>query len=305
MKVFLNRETVNGPYGGGNMFVKSFLELAPRFDVQVGTRLNQKYDAILLIDPRPDDVVGLGINDVLRYKLFQPKVKIFQRVNECDARKQTQGVDQMLAECGKNVDFTFFVSQWMREYHEKRNWPCVNSEVIYNGVDRNVFKPNKKFNNGKTNIVTSHWSDNIYKGYDVQKWLDEFVGKNSEKFTYTFIGRHQNDFKHTNHIQPLFGKKLGDELGKYDLSITGTRADPGPNHCLESIACEIPTYAHFQGGGAVEFVGESHVFSTVEQLESLLLTNEFKPNSLLITDWETCIKTYIDKMKEICNVGSV
>jgi glycosyltransferase involved in cell wall biosynthesis len=191
MKVFLNRETVNGPYGGGNMFVKSFLELAPRFDVQVGTRLNQKYDAILLIDPRPDDVVGLGINDVLRYKLFQPKVKIFQRVNECDARKQTQGVDQMLAECGKNVDFTFFVSQWMREYHEKRNWPCVNSEVIYNGVDRNVFKPNKKFNNGKTNIVTSHWSDNIYKGHDVQKWLDEFVGKNSEKFTYTFIGRHQ------------------------------------------------------------------------------------------------------------------
>lgn len=301
MKLFINRTVVNGPWGGGNAFVKAMFELAPKLGVYVGSHLNQRYDAVLLMDPRPDETTGIGIEEVRRYKLFQPKTKIIQRVNECDARKQTTGVDQMLAAAGASNDCTIFVSDWMRDYHQRRQWPCQKTAVIYNGVDRQVFRQREKLNNGKVNIVTSHWSDNIYKGHDVHQWLDEFVGKHSNDFSYTFIGRHQNQFKNTKHIEPLFGQALGDELGKYDVSVTGTRADPGPNHCLESMSCGIPTYAHFEGGGAVEFVDENHVYKTPEDLETILLSKTFTQNSLSLMDWEACVKLYIQKIQEVVN----
>ena len=301
MKLFINRTVVNGPWGGGNAFVKAMFELAPKLGVYVGSHLNQRYDAVLLMDPRPDETTGIGIEEVRRYKLFQPKTKIIQRVNECDARKQTTGVDQMLAAAGVSNDCTIFVSDWMRDYHQRRQWPCQKTAVIYNGVDRQVFRQREKLNNGKVNIVTSHWSNNIYKGHDVHQWLDEFVGKHSNDFSYTFIGRHQNQFKNTKHIEPLFGQALGDELGKYDVFVTGTRADPGPNHCLESMSCGIPTYAHFEGGGAVEFVDENHVYKTPEDLETILLSKTFTQNSLSLMDWEACVKLYIQKIQEVVN----
>jgi hypothetical protein len=32
----------------------------------------------------------------------------------------------------------------------------------------------------------------------------------------------------------MFGKELGDELGKYDVYASASRFDPGPNHIIES-----------------------------------------------------------------------
>lgn len=302
MKLFINRAVVNGPWGGGNAFVKAMFELAPKLGIYVGSHLNQRYDAALLMDPRPDENTGIGIDEVMQFKLLQPKLKIIQRVNECDARKQTTGVDKMLIDCGAKNDHTIFVSDWMRSYFEKRSWPCASNTVIYNGVDSKIFKPNQKFENGKVNIVTSHWSDNKFKGYDVHQWLDEFVGKHPDDFTYTFIGRHQNVFKNTKHIEPLHGAELGNELGKYDVFVTGTRADPGPNHCLESISCGVPTYAHFEGGGAVEFVDENHVFKSPEELEVVLMTHMFNKNVLIPTSWEACVVAYCNKIAEVCGL---
>lgn len=303
MKLFVNRQVVVGPYGGGNMFLKALFELAPKFDVQIGTKLNQKYDAALLMDPRPDDVVGLGIDDVLRYKLFQSKIKVFQRVNECDARKQTQGVDQMLASCGQHNDFTFFVSEWMREYHQKREWPCASSEVIYNGVDRKVFHPKSAglitTDAHVTRIVTHHWSDNPFKGEDVHKWLDQFVA-NDKSFRYTYIGRTGVPLPNSEVVEPLFGEPLGDKLRHNDIYITATVFDPGPNHVIEAIASGLPTYAHVRGGGAVEFVGADHTFETVEQLTEILKkTTKHEPNKWQPPTWEECIEGYIKRMKEV------
>ena len=304
MKVFINREYVNGPFGGGNLFVKAFLEIAPKLGVQVGTRLNQKYDAILLLDPRPDDTTGLGIDDVRRYKLFQPKVKILQRVNECDARKQTTGVDQMLAAAGVSNDCTIFVSDWMRDYHQKRQWPCQKTAVIYNGVDRDVFRPKNKgmivTDAHVIRVVTHHWSDNPYKGEDVHKWLDQFVAQNKE-FTYTYIGRTLASLPNTKVIDPLFGKALGDELQKHDVYITGTVCDPGPNHVIEAIASGLPTYAHTRGGGAVEFVDSNHTYESVEQLEAILRKTSHEPNAVKFPSWEECVMQYVKKISEVVN----
>ncbi len=87
----------------------------------------------------------------------------------------------------KYCDATIFVSDWTKEYFLNEGWYCNNIFSITNGVDKDIFKPREKMNNGKINIVTHHWSNNHGKGFDIYRKIDEFV-KDNPDFTF-FIYR--------------------------------------------------------------------------------------------------------------------
>ena len=286
---------MEGPWGGGNHFLKGFVEEANKRGHTITYSIENDIDAIYLHDPRPDEL-GISINIAINYKSYFPQTLLIHRVNECDARKGTVGVDDMLRETSKYTDFTLFVSNWMKEYHQSRSWKCDATSVFINGINKDHFFPREKMNNGKINIVTHHWSNNDLKGFDIYNELDEWVAKNPE-FTFTYIGREQGGFKNTKVVPPLFGKDLGDELGKYDVYVSASRHDPGPNHILESLACEIPTYAHVEGGGAVEFSGDSHTFSSMEDLEKILLSKDYQKNSMLPEDWSDRMSILFDQLE--------
>lgn len=311
MKVYINRFPVNGPWGGGNMFVKAFHRVSPDMGVTLvePDTVQGAPDAILLAG-LDNDGVGISAEQAIMYKMYQDRVKLILRVNENDARKGTDHMDEYLLKLAPHVDGTVFVSEWLRDYFMERDWPCQNNTVIINGVDKEVFKPQPKLNNGKLNIVAHHWSDNRLKGADIYEAIDEFVGKNPDKFAFTYIGRHKCDFKHTTVVRPLFGKKLGEELGKHDVYVSASTADPGPNHILEALACGLPTYVHEEGGGCVEFAGVPNAFSTFEQLKQILVaTDPNSPhllpyNAITPSDWPTCIREYIDFLEATCQTPS-
>lgn len=295
MKFYINRSVVDGPWGGGNNFVKAMYDYLPNqgFDI-IEDPYTQIPDIIFLQSPKADSVNNFSINEAIRLKIKFPNIKIAIRVNECDARKGTKDIDKLWIECSKYVDKTFFVSKWMKEYFIEKGWQCNENYIVYNGVDLNHFNKREKINNNRINIVTHHWSNNYLKGFDIYDKLDEFV-KNNEKYTFTYIGRTLNTFKNTRVIDPLFGIKLGNELSKYDLYISASRWDPGPNHILESLACEIPTYVHVDGGGCVEFINDtSRVYFDYEDLinKIKIFKNEEKCNLDCVTDWENCIIHY-------------
>lgn len=301
MKLFINRKPIYSPWGGGNNFVRALFEFAPKFGVDIGVDLNKKYDAILIMDPRPDEHSQIGINEIKQYKRYYQDVKIIQRINECDARKQTNDIDLMLHSSGMINDHTIFVSHWMRDYFLKKSWPCENNSVVINGVNKQCFKPGSKIHNGKINMMTSHWSDNPLKGQDVYEWIDRFVGLNQDQYTFTYIGRTKANLKNSTIISPLFDLALGDEINKYDVCINGSTADPAPNSVIEAIASNIPTYAHARGGGIIELIGNDHVFHNENELESILLKKKFYHNTWVPDDWETCICLYLDKIFETVN----
>ena len=257
MRILINRKPVDGPWGGGNLFVKAFCQYFRSIGHEVVHDFQKDVDVIFMQDPRYSDL-GISINEIAKYKQMNPRVGLIHRVNECDARKGTTDMDFLLRECSKITDLTVFVSKWMENYHKALGWHCSKTSVVYNGVDLDHFKKRDKIKNGKINIVTHHWSDNPLKGADVYKFLDDFVGENPEEYTFTYIGRSGIEFKNSNLISPLYGKSLGEELSKYDVYVSGSKYDPGPNHIIESIACKIPTLCHSQGGGSVEFCG-SHM----------------------------------------------
>jgi hypothetical protein len=260
MTYYLNRQPVlDAPWGGGNGAVKALQHL-PTSD-------------------NPDVILIMGLDDhevapIVTYMADNPQCRLILRVNDCDAHKGTFGVDDRWLTLSKIAHGTIFVSNWMWDHIRMRGWACQNNTVIYNGVDYDAFKPaTNKTPCSKLRIASSHWSDNAMKGQDYYEWLDDFVGKHPDKFEYTFIGRTKAQFKNSRHVQPLFGRALGEELAKHDICVNASRWDPGPNSVTESIACGLPTLVHKDGGGGVEFAGSStpHTFASFDELEEELM----------------------------------
>ena len=70
----------------------------------------------------------------------------------------------------------------------------------------------------KIKIVTHHWSDNLMKGYNFYKYVDELLNnqKYQELFDFTIIGNTPKniEFINTTVIPPLSGGELANELKK-------------------------------------------------------------------------------------------
>lgn len=304
MKAYINRRSISGPWGGGAAFINAYRKLTPKQNVEL---LDNKS---MIIDPDVILLAGLdnlspseiSVDQAVMHQMWMPNCKLVLRVNENDARKATNTVDDALIRISGLIDGTVFVSHWLQDYFNDKGWKCKNQTVIINGVDEQIFKPNAKLENAKINIVAHHWSDNKLKGADFYEKLDKFVGMNSDKFSFTYIGRHNCDFQNTHVIKPISGKTLGEELGKYDVYVSASRADPGPNHVLEAISCGLPTYVLNSGGGCVEFAGSDHSYSSWEELENLLRSQKFVINTTKLFSWEDCVKSYNLFMEKTCQL---
>ena len=91
------------------------------------------------------------------------------------------------------------------------------------------------------------------KGFDIYNELDKVLD-DKDDFTFTYIGRYFEGFKPKNIkiIPPLYGKKLGDELRKYDIYVTAARWEACGMHHIEGACCGLPILYHKEGGGINE-----------------------------------------------------
>ena len=300
MKMLVNRQPVAGPWGGGNNFIKALFEFGPKHGFEPVTKFDNNIDLIFVMDPRYDDL-GISINEVASYKKIFPKTKVVYRINECDKRKGDVGViDPAINRMSHVADLCVFISQWIKDYHVDASWNCTNNQIVYSGVNKEHFVP-LKTNRNKISIVTHHWSDNYMKGQDIYEKIDDWVGKNSD-YDFTYIGRTKAKLKNTTIINPTFGIDLGKALTDHDVYISASRFDPGPNHIIESLACEIPTYAHSESGGAAEMVGLDHIYQNFDDLIKLFEAKAFKNNSVFKpSSWEECMDQYFYHIKKLYN----
>ena len=289
MKIMVNRRPIQGPWGGGNLFVRAICNRIVQKGHSLVHNLEKGIDAIIIVDPRNEGGYD-SIRDIIVFA-NQNKVATLLRVNECDARKGTNDIDEYLQQVSNFVNKTVFVSSWMKDYHIGKGWKCADNSVIFNGVNREIFRPLPRLRNGKINLVTHHWSNNRMKGFDVYDAIDDLVGRDS-RYTFTYIGRDRGTFKNTRVIPPLFGKELGDALGIFDIYISASIADPGPNHVIESIACGIPTFSISGGGGSCEFTGKNWVYDGVADLMRMI--DSPKMNLDPFEEWSTCADKFLE-----------
>lgn len=290
--IYINRMPYEGPYGGGNMFIKACYQYFDKF----GFKFSSNPDVMLCVGLDREGQMP-SIEEMIQYRQQNHNVKLILRINENDARKNTNHVDKRILRVSEYIDSAIFVSNYMYDYFALNNlWKCKNNHVVINGCDSNIFKPYPKISNSKINLVTHHWSDNPLKGSDIYEKLDKFIEKDpQQKFSFTYIGRTKSKLPNSTIVKPIYGEELGKELGKYDIYVSASRFDPGPNHIIESLSCKLPTFVHQDGGGCVEFAGKDFVYKDFNHLLQLLNAENIKLNtwSLQPTSWETCIQELV------------
>lgn len=261
MKVSIGSKIVDGPWGGGNLFVKNLSSYLKNLGHTVIYDLAESdIDLILLTDPRSrrESSSTFNHNEIKLYKQFiNPGVAVVQRINECDERKNTSNINSFYLEASECADMVVFVSNWLKDIYTDLGMDKNKTTVIMSGSNKTIFKDyQNKLENKKTNIVTHHWSSHRNKGFDSYEFLDNLVNspKWADKLEFTYIGNSSSEYslKNTNIIDPLSGVELAKKLSENDIYLTGSINEPSGNHHIEAALCGLPAL-YLQSGGIPEY----------------------------------------------------
>lgn len=259
MKVSIGSKIVLGPWGGGNLFAINLSNFLLNNGHEVIYNLTDPdIDLILLTDPRSRRESSSTFNhyDIEQYKKYvNPNVKVVQRINECDERKNTNNINEFYLNATKVADHVVFVSTWLLEIYTKIGLEKSKSSVILAGANSEIFNNQgfKKWDSVEPlKIVTHHWSSHENKGFDVYQQINELISKDrwKNKIEFTYIGNMNNKFNlnNTKLISPLAGDELATELKKNHLYVTGSINEPSGNHHIEAAQCGLPILFRNSGG---------------------------------------------------------
>ena len=261
MKVSIGSRIINGPWGGGNLFVLNLKNYLIQNGHQVIHDLcDKKIDVILLTDPRSRKESSSTFNheDIKKYKKFvNPNVTVIQRINECDERKGTDFINNFYLEASKSVDHVIFVSEWLRSIYTNIGMPKNKTSVIMSGADKKIFNNLNlvDFDRNKIKFVTHHWSDHKNKGFETYLKFDNLLSKPEYKnIQFTYIGNVPDDIKFVNTKikKPLSGEELASEIKKNNIYLTASINEPSGNHHIEAAQCGLPIL-YFNSGGIPEY----------------------------------------------------
>lgn len=285
MKVAINYQVQDGPWGGGNRFVANLVNALQARGDRVTKSLDfDDIDIVLMIDPRRrNPATTFGPGAIMRHLARRnPKAIAIHRINECDERKGTRGMNERLKRANYAADHTVFVAEWLRrDLAVWQDVPAKRSSVILNGADSQTFHPRGHVpwdGSEPVRLVTHHWGANRMKGFDIYERIDAMLAEPHwrERIAFTYIGNLPNGFRFTNthHIGPLDGDALADALRSSHVYVTASMFEPGSNHQNEGALCGLPIL--FRESGALpeycEGFGLSFVPETFEgTLEQMLV----------------------------------
>ena len=264
MKIYINRQPVSGPWGGGN---KAVIETSKKLiseGHEVVYGLCEDIDIIFCFDPRPNNR-GEWYQDFINYK-NKTGCKIIQRVGDVGSHGKPE-LTSLVKETVKLSDFLIFPSQWAKDYI---NYEQKNCKVIHNAPLEEFYKYRK--NNveepvSKIKLISHHWSPNPKKGFDFYKSLDN-ICVNSQFLEFKYVGALPKNMEYSNHIKPTGdNEKIAKIISSSDVYISASQEEAGANHVLEAIACGIPIVYHENGGSILEYCKDYGVsFATEKEM---------------------------------------
>lgn len=292
MKIYINREPVTGPWGGGNKTLSALCDRLKKNN-DVVFQLEKDIDVIFCFDPRPNSK-GIWYQHFLNYKNANPGTKIIQRVGDVGTHSKPE-LTELVKQSTQYSDYVIFPSLWAKNYI---NYNKENFKIIPNAAEK-VFHKGKKCINEeidkskKIKIVTHHWSDNPKKGFLIYSKLGKLISERRlENFEFTYIGRYNKSFPMDGIkiLNPLPAEQIADELINYDVYLTASLEEAGANHVLEAMASGLPVLYRVGGGSINEYCkdhGVEYNDADIENLNNLIekLNNQnFKEYNNTIDD---------------------
>jgi hypothetical protein len=263
--VAFNSLPVMSAWGGGNQWLVQMIRYLGSHGYEVVFDLERPgVDCIVVLHSSSRLGGTFGYQDIRKYRQDNPGVRVLHRINENDARKGTDFMDDDIAQMNDVADHTVFISDWLRRHHAKK-WFRNDKphSVIWNGANSKYFNHtgSTAWRKGQGNLilVTHHWADHWNKGFKVYQQVDEAINRGLlPNVELWIIGRWPKEiaWKTATTFPPCSGQALANRLKQAHVYITGSLAEPGGMHFIEGLQCGLPLLYHTEGGGIVE-VGQS------------------------------------------------
>ena len=251
LKISIGMQLRTGPWGGSNQFGVALADYLRQQGADVVFDLNDAdIDLILLTDPRREGMsAAYRPPQIIEYLLCKNwRAVVVHRINECDERKGTSGVNAQLMQGNRCADYTVFISEWLRTLFLRHGLPVeATSCAIFNGADPRIFHANgfHPWNHDEPlRFVTHHWGGNRFKGFDIYERVDTLLSMPfwREKIALTYIGNLPEGvrFKHITYYPGQHGQELGDALRRHHAYITASVNEPAGMHHIEGALCGLP-----------------------------------------------------------------
>jgi glycosyltransferase involved in cell wall biosynthesis len=283
MKVSIGMHLQDGPWGGGNQFGHSLVSYLQDKGASVYFDLSEPaFDIILMTASR--HTAAYGDQEILKYLRHKnPHTIVVHRVNECDERKGTTGVNRALMRANRCADHTVFISSWLRDlFISQHGMQIPEHSVILNGADSKIFNPvgyRRWDGKGKLKFVTHHWGAHPLKGFDIYEQLDRMLGQSafSDRVDFTYIGNLPEGFRfnHARQLDPQSGTQLADSIRQHHVYLTASQNEPAGMHHIEGARCGLPILYRESGalpeycaGYGISFTAENFERKLLEMLES-------------------------------------
>jgi len=272
MSIHILYEFRDGPWGGGNQFLKA---LRTQFRNEgIYAESPEEADAILFNSHH----FGPGntyLDALLRLRRHNPDLVLVQRIDGPiqAVRGTDRQIDNVIYRANALLaDGTIFQTEWSRKENVRRGLISRHhaETVINNAPDSGIFHPSKESSGrSKTRLIATSWAANSRKGFGYYDFLDRKL--DWSRFEMRFVGNTPQAFKNIVHIPPQDSAALSKLLRDSDIFITGSSNDPCSNSLLEALHSGLPAVALKSGGhpelvgdGGVLFEGEADLIDAIE-----------------------------------------
>lgn len=240
------------PYGGSNQFLLALRSELRRRGHRVSTnRIGSRTRACLLN--------AFLFDDRFVERADREHVRIVHRVDGPVSvyRGVDDGTDERVAELNARfADTTVFQSQYSMNAMRARGMTPVNPTVVHNAVDPAIFHRGPRTSSPRIRLISTSWSNNPNKGFDVYEHLDRTL--DFDRFDYTFVGRAPVVFRNINMIPPSPSEDVAELLRAHDIFVFASQHESCSNALLEALACGLPAL-YVESGSNGELVREGGV----------------------------------------------
>ncbi|HLC94392.1 MAG TPA: glycosyltransferase family 4 protein [Patescibacteria group bacterium] len=244
MKIHILAEVKNGPWGGTSQFLKA---LRRQWEISGIYENSPEKAEVILFNSYPTGTEYLFDKLYKLKKRYPEKIVLYRIDGPISGYRGTGiGIDRAIALCCDIfADGIVFQSEWSRKKNkEKFNIKTKYESVILNAPDNTLFNNNDKevfspFR--KTRLISSSWSTNPNKGFDILEWLDEHL--DFSKYDFMFVGNSPIKFKNIKMHPPVASPELATLLKKHDIYIFTSKIEACSNALIEALACGLPTVA--------------------------------------------------------------
>ncbi|MFA7301088.1 MAG: glycosyltransferase [Candidatus Shapirobacteria bacterium] len=269
LKINIHFDFVDGPFGGGNQFLKSLrLEL-----INLGYYTdNPKTADIVLFNSFP---FAHPIKDLFFLKSILNKgTTLIHRIDGpiFRIRGSQLYIDKFIYKINQLFSHgTIFQSHWSQQANLKQGMKFnIPKTIILNAPDSQTFYYKKTKLSSPVKIIIASWSSNINKGFETYQWLDTHL--DFSKYQVTFVGNSPIDFVNIKRIQPLDSQHLEKLVHQHHIYLTASKNDPCSNSLIEALHCGLPAIALNDGGHPEIVQKKGLLFSRPEEIPKLLDT---------------------------------